>query len=181
MRKANAVLSALIMVLFLIHGIEGSFQLMGFRASSNGMKALAWGLLALICLHTLIGIKLTWDSIKICKKTGVSYFKENKLFWARRLSGFAIMILIAFHVFAFGETVNGVYRLQWFTAFKLATQILLLLTVALHVLMNVRPLLIGLGIPSLKERVPDIWIWLSVLLVFMSVAFIVYYLRWNLI
>ena len=177
MRKWNAILTAAIMVLFLLHAIFGAFQLFG--VGPTALKAAAWTALVLVALHTLIGVKLTADSIKVRKKTGVGYFKQNKLFWARRVSGFAVMVLLAFHMTAFGYSNGGAYRLRWFTDFKLATQILLIVTLAVHVLMNVRPMLISFGVRGLKKYVGDILFVLSVLLLFMAAAFVVYYLRWN--
>ena len=177
MRKWNAILTAAIMALFLLHAIFGAFQLFG--VGPTALKTIAWAALVLVAAHTLIGAKLTADSIKVWKKTGVGYFKQNKLFWARRVSGFAVMVLLAFHMTAFGYSNGGAYRLRWFTDCKLATQLLLIAAIAVHVITNVKPMLISFGVRSLKKWVGDILFVLSVLLLFMAAAFIVYYLRWN--
>lgn len=177
MRKFNAILTMAIMVLFLLHAILGGFQLLG--VGNTALKAVAWVSVGLIAVHTVIGVKLTADSLKVWKKTGVAYFKENKLFWARRISGFAIMVLLLFHLTAFGSGSGGAYRLQWFDGFKLAANLLLVLSIAVHVITNVKPMLISFGIKSLKQWVGDILFVLSVLMLFMGAAFIVYYLRWN--
>ena len=177
MRKWNAILTVAIMALFLLHAIFGAFQLFG--VGPTALKAIAWAALALVAAHTLIGVKLTGDSIKVWKKTGVGYFKQNKLFWARRVSGFAVMVLLVFHMTAFGYYSNGAYRLRWFTDYKLATQLLLVAVLAVHIITNVKPMLISFGVRSLKKYVGDILFVLSVLLLFTAAAFIVYYLRWN--
>ena len=177
MRKWNAVLTAAIMALFLLHGIFGAFQLFG--VGPTALKAVARAAVALVAAHTLIGVKLTADSIRVWKKTGAGYFRQNKLFWARRVSGFAVMVLLVFHITAFGYDNGGAYRLRWFTDFKLATQLLLVAALAAHIIMNVRPMLISFGIKGLKKYVGDILFVLSVLLLFMAAAFVVYYLRWN--
>ena len=90
-----------------------------------------------------------------------------------------IMLLLAFHLTAFGYQTTGGYRLYWFDDFKLATQLLLVAAIALHVITNVKPMLISFGVRSLKERTGDILFVLSVLLLFFASAFIAYYLRWN--
>ena len=177
MRKWNAILTAAIMVLFLLHAILGGFQLLG--VGSTALKGVAWAATALILAHTVIGVKLTADSIKVWKKTGVGYFKENKLFWARRISGFAIMVLLFFHLTAFGTDAGGAYRLRRFTDFKLATQLLLVAAIATHVITNAKPMLISFGVKRLKPYVNDILFVLSILMLFMAGAFVVYYLRWN--
>ena len=177
MRKCNAVLTAAILVLFLIHAILGGFQLFG--VGGTAVKGVAWAALALIVAHTAIGIKFTADTLRVWKKTGVSYFRENRLFWARRISGFAIMLLLAFHLTAFGDSSGNAYRLKWFDGSKLAAQLLLVAALALHVITNVKPMLISFGVRSLKPRTGDILFVLSVLLLFFAGAFIAYYLRWN--
>lgn len=177
MRKWNAFLTAGILVLFLVHGILGSFQLFGI--GDTAAKTIARAAETLIWLHTLIGVKLTVDTLRVRKKTGVGYFRENALFWARRISGFVIMVLLMFHFNAFGDNSGALYRLKVFDGIKLATQLLLVLSIALHVITNVKPALISFGIKSWKERTGEILVILSVLLLFMAAAFIVYYLRWN--
>jgi len=177
MRKLNAVLTAIIMVLFLAHAILGGFQLLG--VGSTAVKALAWICVGLIAAHTVIGIKLTADTLRVRKKTGVGYFRENTLFWARRISGFAVMALLVVHITAFGNHSGAQYRLEWFDTAKLVTQLLLIASLALHILSNVRPMLISFGVRSLKDRAGDILFVLSMLLLFMAAAFIVYYIRWN--
>ena len=179
MRKCNAILTAVILLLFLAHGVLGAFQMMGI--GSTVLKTLAWVSVILVAVHTVIGIKFTADTLRAWKKTGVSYFRENKLFWARRISGFAIMVLLVFHLTAFGHTVDGAYRLQWFTSFRLATQLLLVASIAVHVIANVKPMLISFGVKRFRQWVGDILFVLSVLLLFMAAAFVVYYLRWNVV
>lgn len=181
MRKWNAVLSAVTLVLFLFHAIGGALGLMSLNSGGKSlMSVLSWVLVGCVVLHALIGIKLTIDTCRACKKSGVSYFRENKLFWARRVSGLAIFLFIFFHVMLFmGREVNGAYRLNYFGTAQFVMQLLLVLSIAVHVLTNVKPSLIAFGIKSLKEYAVDLLIALSVLFIFMGAAFFVYYMRWQ--
>ena len=176
MRRANAVLSGLILMLFLLHAVLGAFQLIGVGMTP---KWLSWLLLGLVALHTLLGIWLTIRTLRVTARSGVSYWKGNELFWARRISGFAIMVLIAFHVTAFSVTVDGALRLVHFDFWKLLTQLLLLLSIAAHVLMNLRPLLLSFGIPAWCARAGELWVALSILLCCMAAALMIYWMRWN--
>lgn len=177
MRKWNAILSAAILALFLLHGILGAFQLFG--AGPTALRAVARAALALTVLHALIGCRLTADSIRVWRKTGAGYFRQNRLFWARRVSGFAVMVLLAFHMTAFGYDNGGAYRLRRFTEFKLGAQLLLSAALGVHILANVKPMLISFGVRGMKKWAGDILFVLSVLLLFMAAAFVVYYYRWN--
>ena len=178
MRKLNAVLTAAILVLFLLHGILGAFQLFGL--GDTALKAVAWAAIGLVALHVFISGKYTLDTLRVWRRTGAGYFRANKLFWARRISGFAVMVLLVFHLTAFGTTADGVYRLKWFDTGKLITQLLLAAALAVHVISNVRPALIAFGVRNLKPWAGDILAVLAVLLLVMAAAFVVYYLRWNL-
>ncbi|MBR1751249.1 MAG: pilus assembly protein PilX [Ruminococcus sp.] len=183
MRKINAVISMAVLALFLVHAVAGGFQLAGVMpGGSTVMSILAWVMTALIGVHIVIGIKLTADSLKAIKRSGKSYLKENKLFWIRRISGFAIMFFILFHILIFmGKTSDGVYRLEAFETLQLISQILLVVTIALHVISNARPMLLSFGIKSFKEIGIDIALVLCFVLIFTAAAFIIYYIRWNVI
>ena len=181
MRKWNALLSMGILALLLVHGIAGGLQLAGLLpGGSLVMKVLAWVMLGLIVLHTCIGVKLTADTLTACKKSGASYFRENRLFWLRRVSGLAIMAFIACHLLIFtGTAQDGIVRLHLFEGMQLITQILLVASIAVHVLSNIKPLMLALGVRGGKELFLDVLIVLSGILLFTGLAFIVYYIRWN--
>ena len=181
MRKWNAIISGVMLILFLVHAVAGAIELMGLYDGLNQFVSIvAWMLTFCMVIHILLGIRLTCDTIRACRKSGVSYFRENKLFWARRISGFAIVLFMIFHMVIFyGRSVDGVYRLHFFGKAELITQIFLVLSVALHVLTNVKPSLIALGIRSLKDYAVDLLIALSVFLIFMGAAFFIYYIRWQ--
>lgn len=177
MRKWNGIITAMILVLFMIHGIMGGFQLMG--AGSTSLKTIARAAAGLAALHALISIKLTADTVGTLRRTGAPYVRQNLLFWARRVSGFALMILLVFHMTAFSESGGAGYRLKWFDGGKLALQLLLVLTLLVHLTANIRPALITFGIRGLKKKTGHILFALSVLLLFMAAAMVIYYLRWN--
>lgn len=177
MRKWNSLLSLTALVLLLLHGVLESFHLIG--ADGEVTKLLPRAVLTLLLLHAALGVKYTADALRVWKKTGAGYFRENRIFWARRISGFVILVLLFFHVGAFGEVVDGVFHLHPFTWIKLTHHLLLAASLAVHLLTNLRPLLLSLGIRSGRKRLGDLLFLLAVLLLFMAGAFVVYYLRWN--
>ena len=176
MRKLNAILTAAILLLFILHGILGAFTISGI--GEGAAKAAAWVCLLLTVFHMGIGVILTIRTLQAQKKAGAAYFRQNILFWARRISGLAVMVMLCFHLTAFERAGGAAYRLQNFNLFRLISQLLFVLSLAVHVLSNVRPLLISFGIRSLKERSPEILLTLAGILLFFAAAFIVYYLRW---
>lgn len=176
MRKFNAVLTALILILFILHSVFGAFLMLGM--GSGALKTAAWVAAGLTVLHVIVGVKLTIDTLKVQKKTGAAYFKENRLFWARRISGLAVMVLLVFHFTAFGKTENGVYRLVPFDFIKMWVQILLAAALGTHIISNVRPMLISFGVKGIKEHIGEILFVLAVIILFAAAAFAVYYLRW---
>ena len=181
MRKWNALISMGILVLFLIHAVAGALQMAGFLSGGSAvMGIMAWVMLALIALHVIIGCKLTADTLRSIKKSGVSYPKENRLFWVRRISGFAVMAFIVCHLLIFmGNERDGVVRLHPFEGVQLVTQILLVLSIAVHVLTNIRPLMIALGERKFQKLLLDALIVLAGLLLAAGVGFVIYFIRWN--
>lgn len=79
----------------------------------------------------------------------------------------------------FGKVQNGTYILFPFTTVKMVTQLLFVAAIFVHIFINIRPLLVSLGIISYKERRGDIYLILSVLLLFIAGAVIFYYIGWQ--
>ena len=178
MRKWNALVSAAILLLCLLHGILGGFQLLG--GSSSALKAIAWTAVGLILVHTGMGLKLTADTLRALRRTGAGYFRENRLFWLRRVSGVAIMLFLALHLLAFRATgTGGGYRLPIFGTGDLISQLLLVLSIGVHVISNIRPMMTALGAKNRGHWAVDLLLVLAVLLLFFGAAFVIYYLRWN--
>ena len=177
MRKWNGVITAGILVLFLAHAVMGSFQLYG--VGNTALRHTARAAMILVVIHAVISAKLTLDTIRTVRRTGAPYIRQNLLFWARRVSGFALLVFLVLHMTAFSTGGGGAYRLKWFNTGRLVTQILMVLTLGIHLISNIKPALITFGIRGLKSKTGHILFALSVLLLFMAGALIVYYLRWN--
>lgn len=175
MRKLNTILSVLLVVVFLLHGVLGSFLLLG--VGQTGGKMLAHIGMLLLFLHLCIGVRLMMQTVQT--KQGFAYSKQNALFWTRRASGLAILILVFFHMGVFGSVEDGLYILTPFTTVKLLTQLLLIAALFVHIFVNVRPLLVSLGVITYKERRGALFLMLSILLLFMAGSVVVYYIRWH--
>ena len=179
MRKVNSIVGPVIIVLFLIHAISGSFQLFGIMAGGSAVREiLSYILVAAVALHMFIGIKLTASTMLACRKSGRSYFKGNELFWVRRISGFALILFIIYHMCVFMSADGEVFRLSNFGALQLIAHILLAIALVLHILLNIKPLLMALGIAN-RKYVIDVIIILAAVLLLCGAAFVVYYCRWN--
>ncbi len=183
MRRLNGMATMCIMILFLVHLIWGGLLLLGQVKGGNPVFAtFSYAMMVFICIHVLIGIKLTIDTIVAAKRSGVFYWKENCLFLLRRISGFALLIFIAVHFIIFsGTNDDGVYRLREFDMTALISQILMVLALFVHLITNITPLRITLGISDKRNIRTDIAIIVSILLLLSGVAFLIYYIRWQVI
>ena len=177
MRRLNAFLSAAIILLFLDHAIIGSFQMLGWGATV--LKFLARAMLTLAVIHACIGIKLTIDSFRAMRQSGVSYPWENRMFWVRRISGFLLLGLLVFHSVALTDYSGTQVRLVPFDGFLLCVHLLMAAVLAVHVLSNMLPMFISFGAKHPRERASEFLVVFTVILVFTAAAFIIYYLRWN--
>lgn len=179
LRAINAVLSAVMLALFLVHGIGNAFQMMGVGTPLS--KAISHTLLACVAVHAVIGVVLTVDTLRAQRAAGASYPRQNLRFWAVRLSGLAVALFIAAHVLIFLRPEGAAIRLAPFLEPQLVLSMLLVVSLAVHVLSNMEPLMVSLGIPLPHARAVDFIFALAVLLALMAVAFVVYYLRWSVV
>lgn len=179
LRAANAVVSALMMALFLLHGVGNAFQMMGVGTPLS--KALSHTLVVLCVMHAVIGIVLTVDTVRAQREAGTSYPMLNKRFWIVRASGLAIAVLMVAHVAIFLKPAGDVVRLSFFGMHQLVLSLLLVLALAIHVLANMEPLMVSLGIPLPGARAADLVLALAIMLVLMGVGFVIYYLRWSVV
>ena len=168
MRKLNTILSVLLLFICLLHGLMGSFMLLGI--SSGAGKFLAWIGVGILAAHTVLGLLLTAQTFRASRSGGKLYGKQNALFWARRTSGLAILLMLFFHIGVFGRVQDGVYILFPFTTVRLLTQLLLVASVFVHLLLNLRPLLVSLGIVRDKEQRGDLYLILSILVLFAALT-----------
>jgi succinate dehydrogenase/fumarate reductase cytochrome b subunit len=176
MRKLNTILSVLLIAIFMLHGVMGSFMLLEIGDIAG--KLLAWIGGGIIAVHTVIGVILTVNTFKKSKNNGKLYIKQNALFWTRRISGLAILIMAFFHIGIFGGVVDGQYVLFEFTTLRCISQLLLIAALFIHIFVNIRPLLVSLGVIKNKERRIDIFLVLSVLVLFMAGSVVIYFMRW---
>ena len=178
MRKINGVLAVAILIMFIIHGIFGALNMMDIAPII--VKILSHIMLTLICVHALISIQLTVKAVRTAAETHAPYLRKNYSFWARRLSGALIIILVFFHMTAFGKTEGGVFQLYPFDLNRLIVQMLFLLSVTVHIITNVKPALITFGVKRLKPKSGGILFFISAALLFMAAGFIIYFIRWQL-
>lgn len=177
-RKINAFLGLGLVILLLFHAVTGAFQLMGIiEGGSVVRKVLSWVMMVFFVAHAAIGIKLTIDTLKT--KKGMLYFRENKVFWIRRISGFAMIFLVIDHILLFSSSGDDAFRLSLFAGAQLATSLLLVLSIAVHLVSNIRPLMVAFGEGRARRFIIDLMFIMSIVMLFAAIAFIVYYIRWN--
>lgn len=179
LRKINAFVGLALILLFLIHAIAGGYQMAGILAGGNQvLTVLAWIMVILAAVHILIGVILTVQTVRASKKSGKFYGKENAAFVVRRVSGFAMLIFLIAHIVIFYGNHSSGYRLNLFEGPQLVLSILLVVSLGVHILSNIRPLFISFGIDKAKRRT-DVLIILVAILAFCVIMFVLYYYRWN--
>ncbi len=181
MRKLNSIAAILVMILFVIHMVAGGMTLAGMINGGNLILSNLTRLLRYaISVHMILSLILTVQTVYAMRKSGVSYGKANRLFWIRRISGFALMFFIIIHVRLFAGHMNGpAYRLNLFGGPQLISQILMVITLMVHLICNISPLRIALGITDRKNFRTDIMLVLSILLLLAGIAFLMYFIRWG--
>ena len=181
MRKFNAVLSVIMIGLFLYHALAGSGLLTGLTGFSPLSATLPSIILAILTgLHIIVGIKLTVDTLAAQKRSGAGYFRENRLFWLRRISGYALILLLAAHIFGMtGETVDGSYIPHTYTLPLLLCDLILAAALMLHLSVNIKPLAQSFGFNAGKGVLTVTAVVLSAVLIVSGAAFIIYFAGWQ--
>lgn len=176
LRKLNVFLVVGILVMLIAHAVTGSLRLAG--ADTANAYFFADATLLLVTLHVIVTSILTVQTLKARKLSGAGYFKDNGIFWVRRISGFVVLIPLVMHFTIFAPSHADAIRLEVFTTGRLISQILLVAAIALHVLTNIRPLMISLGAKKTKAFVIDALVVISVMMLLFAIAFVIYYVRW---
>ncbi len=173
MRKLNAVLSITVLAFFLLHMIAGSLLMLGLIPYSRVLQHTLSGLLGLaVTAHAVVGLKLTFDTAAAIKKSGASYWRENLLFWTRRVSGLAVLLFMVPHIIIFANETGDPGN---FDAVKPICMIIFALSLLLHIVTNIRPLTAGLGKLSSGKTLMLSALVISFLLLAAGAAFIVYF------
>ena len=173
MRKFNAILVSIILILIIDHIIFASMHLLGTGA--NVFVPVALFMLTLVLIHAIISLIITINAEKVGINTKARYNKENEQFWLRRVSGLAIMVLAIMHAYLEAKNENGVPNVARMPKIFEFTLPLLILSVGIHVFQNTRPLLISLGIKKINlfEKIIKILvIMLTCLAMFSIVTFL---------
>lgn len=177
MRTWNHILARIIIVLFLLHALMGSLMLLGF--STISFLPLSWILFLAVIVHGILGMLSTVSAVTGAKKAGCWYFRPNAAFWTKRISGIAILLLLVFHVTAYTTSVDGRFFLKEFTLCQMILQVVLILSVFIHLAVSIKSMLIAKGTVKFKERTADWMLVLSILMLFFTVAVICYYIQWQ--
>lgn len=177
MRKWNNILARVIIVLFLLHALTGSLLLLG--VSNITFEPLSRLLFAAVAVHGVLGILATVQAVKSGKKSGKWYLRQNAAYWTKRFSGFAILILLCFHISAYTTTVGNAFFLKEFTIGRMTAQLLLIISVFIHLAVSVKSMLIAKGVTKFKERTTDWMMVLSLLMLFFATAVIIYFIQWQ--
>lgn len=178
MRKLNTCISLALCGLFTLHLVMGSFMLTGI--GQNGGKYLALAGVVLLVAHVVLSGSSTGRTLRRLGRKGLfQYGRANGLFWLRRVSGLAIVVLLAGHIGLFGAVVDGQYILFDFTWPKALVQGAFLTALALHIGTNVRPLCVSLGWNRVQARCRDCYVSLGVMYVFSMLALGIYYVGWQ--
>jgi len=177
MRKWNNRLARIIIFLLLLHGLMGSLMLLGL--STVTFTPLSWLLFVVVLIHGVCGILSTVPAIRSGKRSGSWYLGQNAAFWTKRISGIVILILLVFHVTAYTTTVDGRFFLKEFTLLRLLSQIAFILAIFIHLAVSIKSMLIARGNKKFKERTVDWMLVLTVMLLFYTVAVVMYYIQWQ--
>ena len=144
MHKFHTIIAWLLLILLILHVLMASVTLLTpiFLLQSH----FAYVFMGFVCVH---GVLALW---KVFREKGPrmlrQYIWENKKYWLRVLSGVLVLVLALLHrtlwtiVTPFGVLPKS------FDEIGLVIQLLFVTVIGIHILLNLRPLLIDSGIET---------------------------------
>lgn len=177
MRKWNNILARVVIGLFLLHAWMGSLILLG--VSNISFRPLSWLLFGTVIAHGVLGILATVQAVKSGKTNGKWYLCQNAVYWTKRFSGLAILILLCFHISAYTTVVGGAFFLKEFTLGRMMAQLLLILSVFIHLAVSIKSMLIAKGVLKFREQTVDWMMVLSLMMLFFAAAVVIYFIQWQ--
>ena len=180
MRKCNAIVSIVLVILLLIHLFIGIFVMLDIISYSPvWKKILSFVMVVLLVAHIIMGTILTIKSVS--NRYSKKYLSLNKKFWISRISAFVIIILGVYHIYFFMNKGSHVIRLKVFEGFQLLVSLIFVLSILIHVITNIRSMIISFGIDKIRKFSVNIGIVLLIVFIGAGLAFIWYYIRWNIL
>ena len=173
LRQVNAVVAALLVLSFAAHGITNGLYLVGVL--DEPMKGIAHIAELFAWIHIFIGIFLTVQGFIASAKSGASYASENRRYIAVRISGILIAVFMLMHIIGFAHAENQ----RAFPLPALIVNLLFVAALAVHIICNLRPQLMSLGLES--SSVKGIAVIAAVLLAAFALAFAITYLQWRVV
>lgn len=174
LEKINGIIAIFLIIIILIHSIVGAYILL--KLGYVNLNTLSWIGFYLCIIHAIMGIILTIPTIKSSYYSKKLYFKENSLFWIRRISGYGLLILLFLHYGLWGSYVNGNYVFFPFTAYSLIIELSFVLLFCIHLITNIQPLFLSFGIIKHKKiKKVSIWILIVLSIIFLLTT-VTYYL-----
>lgn len=109
-------------------------------------------------LHTALGGAATVSALKSGARGSRLHLRENSTFWIKRVTGVAILLMAFYHFSVYTGVEDGEFVLKEFTAFRMATQIIFVLVIFIHIFVSVKGMLVAGGVVKFRERM---WDWIS--------------------
>ena len=147
MRKINSIITVILILLFLDHALFGILDTFGMGKVFKP-AALLMGILLIV--HVIISTILTIRSEKVSITTKATYNKENREYWMRRWTGILVLIFFVDHVVMMIKSRQGSAKLASLKIPGKISFILFMASIASHLAINIRPLLISLGVRNRK-------------------------------
>lgn len=173
LRRINHILTIILLLLLEIHVIVCAFLMFGW--SHIILENVARVEFIVVMCHAFIGVLLTFRNRPL--HNSKKYLKENRLYWLRRVTGIGILILSMPHISMFVHWYNNkIAVLKEVNGVQMGMHLLFLIFILLHLAINIKPMLISMGIRKYTVVGAIIQGVTWILTVFATIASIIYYL-----
>lgn len=177
MKRLNHFLATAALILFAVHALAGVAILTGLYYVP--LKWLSYVLFAVVIAHAGVSIALSLQAFRAGARSGKWYVGENAVFWIKRISGFAMLFMIFFHMNTYTYTSGDFFELKQFTLLRLISQLVFAAVVFLHIFISIKGYLINKGVTKIRQGTLTLCLAFAILLLLVIVSYVVYFWAWN--
>ena len=131
---------------------------------------LARVIVVLFLLHALMG------SLMLLGLSNISFKPLSWLLFAAVIAHGVLGVLATVQAVKSGQNA---FFLKEFTFGRMAAQLLLILSIFIHLAISVKSMLIAKGVVKFKERTVDWMMVLSLMMLFFAAAVVIYFIQWQ--
>ena len=176
MKKANMYISSIMLIIFILHAISASIELLGLNYEFIHIitTVLAISLCATFLVHLIMSAIMIGFMVRNLKKKEGYFFKLNNRLIIKMIFGLIIIIFVTIHIIVFVNLKFDRFNVSDLDKALIISNMIIVMLVASHATIGIKELFSSWGIENKKARISLLIITLAACILYIT-SFILYY------